>query len=160
MAAMKITLDAALRARDVSRPTPAQEALAELSLADLPARPRQQVEQEARPDQPAAAGRGARQQGRRPGRRAGRPGPALPVRGPGAAPNQPGQPSAGKNSADKDTAQEDRAREDTAGQNAAIQNARPHAQAGRKRARPRVRRRYGLGQHPDQGSGGSSPELS
>jgi hypothetical protein len=34
MAGMKITLDAALRARDVSRPTPGQEALAEQALPE------------------------------------------------------------------------------------------------------------------------------
>ena len=39
MPGMKITLDAAMRARDVSRPRPEQEAAAEQSANDLPCRP-------------------------------------------------------------------------------------------------------------------------
>jgi hypothetical protein len=160
---MKITLDAALRARDVSRPTAEQEAQAELNLADLPDKPRPRAEPQPGPDQPGAAARG-RRPGRRPGRRIGRAGPSLAERSPGTAVHERGQDERGQDERGQDERGQDERGQDERGQEARAPGPRdagqPEAPTESRRARPRVRRRYRSGQRPDQGSGGSSPVLS
>jgi hypothetical protein len=137
MAGMKVTVDAALRARDVSRPTPAQEALAEQALPERLASRRSGPEPQAAP---AAVSQP-------PDNRSGRP---RPVPGP-ARPRRPTRPATGR---------DDRADgADAAAPPAA--RAEDEAQDLRLRVRRRARLARPSGQgSPDQGRGGSSPDFS
>jgi len=182
MAGLKVTLDAAMRARDVSRPTATQESDAELALPERlaarrapagsrppdsaqsprPAEPaaravgRVPAEGPAAED-PAAGGNTAERRGAEPSRP--RPGGHGIRRGPGRRPFRPGAAAEG-GAGDRD-------------RTAAAPDGPDREAAEPRKREPRTRRRYRLGRladhdgqglpagpAADHGSGGSSPDCS
>jgi ribonuclease E len=176
MAGLKVTLDAAMRARDVSEPTAAQNAQAEIDLPDtlslhreVPA-PRQPAD---RPGQQASRPRPAPRPARQPradrqARPDGQPSTHTQA-GPDSQPRPDGQPrpdvrpptgtQAGPGSQPRaDTQSGFRPRgavPDLPGQDLPAESVRP-APGGQ----PRMRRRSRLGRTADQGSGGNSAAFS
>lgn len=131
---MKVTLDAALRARDVSRPAPGQEALAERALPERLASHRSGAE-----PQPAAGGQLPDGPGHRPG-----PAPGPP------RPRRPSRPA---------TRRDDRAGAADAPPPAERADYERQDGGARVRRRSRFSPRPGQGS-ADQGRGGSSPDFS
>jgi hypothetical protein len=135
MAGLKVTLDAALRARDVSRPTPADEETAERALPE-------QLAMRRRPGgAPDAQGAAADSRPPRPGGRVPQPDPGRPPK--------PGPPGQGKDDRGQDH-----------GGTGGDGGKRPEQQDNAQTRQPRTRRRQRLGRLADHGSGGSSPDFS
>jgi hypothetical protein len=157
MTGMKISVVAAMRARDVSRPSPADEEQAALSASAAPGPRRPQDGQAARPRPWPADGSGP-VPGRRGGRRNGR------------RPDPPAGPAEAAAIVDAGTSSETAAVARTGGRaetSITAETGTGQPVAGQDRAprptRPRVRRRVRLGRpvrRPGQDSGGSSPEAS
>ena len=155
MAGLKVTLDAALRARDVSRPTPGQEAAAELALPEKLAGHRSPPEPQETRDSPHRDSLSGK-----PGPAPGRPRPRRPPQSAAARPD-PGRAS--PNAASPGAASPGAASPGTASPGTANpRKADPGAAAadhGHDESPPRpqrTRRRSRLSRPPTEGSAGQA----